>query len=396
MTVFDQLAGQNAVRLQLAKAAETARVLSDEMQREQSPDQTSAMSQAWLFTGPPGSGRSVAALALAAALECTGETPGCGECHACRTVMAKTHPDVEVLATEAVTITVDNTRSLVGRSYAAPSAGKWRIIIIEDADRMAERTTNVLLKAIEEPPPYTVWMLCTPSPEDVMTTIRSRCRLVTLAIPSAEDVAQLLVDREHIDPTTALVSAQAAQSHVGRAKALALDPQAREGRQRTLATATGIRGVGDAVYGASKLVGSADEYAKSRSAELDGDERAELARNLGVDDAARIPPAVRAQFRELEELQKRRATRLKRDNLDRAMIDILALYRDVLTVQLGADVALVNSDFAEQIQHLAKESTPEQSVRRMDAIAEARLRLAGNVDPLLTIEAMLISLRPQG
>lgn len=387
MSVFDQLAGQRAVRAQLAKAAEAARL---------SGGDDSAMSHAWLFTGPPGSGRSVAALALAAALQCTGETPGCGECQACRLVMSGAHPDVEKVATEGVTITVDSTRSLVGRSYAAPSAGRWRVIIIEDADRMAERTTNVLLKAIEEPPAYTVWMLCTPSPDDVMPTIRSRCRSVNLAIPSAEDIAELLATRENIDPAEALVAAQAAQSHVGRAQALLTNPAAAEERRATLSLAAGIRGVGDAVMGAKRIVLAADAFAKTESGRLDEAEKAELARSLGVEGETRIKPALAAQFRDLEKMQKGRATRIKRDFLDRVMIDILSLYRDILTVQLGASVALVNQDFVQSVQKIAAETSPEQSVRKMDAIAHSRQRLAGNVDPQLTIEAMLISLRPQG
>lgn len=396
MSVFDCLAGQAAVRAQLEKAAAAARALATEVAPE-SEDALpqSAMSQAWLFTGPPGSGRSVAALALAAALECTGETPGCGECHACRTTMARSNPDVEIVETEGVTITVDATRSLVGRSYVAPS-GRWRVIVIEDADRMLERTTNVLLKAIEEPPPFTVWMLCTPSPEDVMPTIRSRCRSVSLAIPPVEAVADLLVSSDHVSREQALAAAQEAQSHIGRARALATDPEAAKGRTATLRIASSIRGAGDAVLGAARLMKAADEYAKIHAAERDESERAELARSLGVNEQGRIPPAVRAQFRELEGRQKRRVTRVKRDFLDRAMIDILSFFRDVVVTQIGASVDLVNADFSHQIEAVAGESTVEQSIRKMDAIAVARERLAGNVDPLLAVEAMLVSLRPQG
>ena len=191
MSVFDDLVGQAAVRAQLERAAIAARDLA-ERTTDGEADRDSAMSQAWLITGPPGSGRSLAARAFAAALQCTGPAPGCGRCRACRTVMEGKHPDVEHVATEGVVITVDQTRDLVGRSFVSPGSGAWRVVIVEDADRMAERTTNVLLKAIEEPPPFTVWMLCTPSPEDVMTTIRSRCRGVALAVPPASDVAALL------------------------------------------------------------------------------------------------------------------------------------------------------------------------------------------------------------
>ncbi|MDN6485872.1 DNA polymerase III subunit delta' [Ancrocorticia populi] len=385
MSVFDELAGQAAAREQLERAAAASRLDRAD----------SSMTQAWLFTGPPGSGRSNAARALAASLECTGPVPGCGECSACRNVMAGNHPDVEIVATQGVTITVDQTRSLVGGSYMAPGVGRWRVIIVEDADRMAERTTNVLLKAIEEPPPTTIWILCTPSPEDVMQTIRSRCRGVNLVVPAAEDVADLLVRRDGVDPAVAIVAARAAQSHIGRARALALDPQAGEQRQATLRAALSVRGAADAIIGAQRIMNVAVDVAGSKAGTSKDEDIAELKRSLGIEDGARVPPAVRAQIREVEEEHKRRATRAKRDELDRAMVDILSIFRDVLTVQLGADIALVNADFSRGIEALAEASTPEQSVERMDAIALARKRLAGNVDPLLAVEAMMMAFRPQ-
>lgn len=418
MSVFDDLVGQVAVRTQLERAAFAARQqveragqdaaassdlhgLSDipelgtESELSSTRSAPSSMSQAWLFTGPPGSGRSVAARAFAAALQCTGPVPGCGQCQGCLSTMAGTHPDVEIMATSGVTITVEQTRSMVGRSYVSPSVGSWRIIIVEDADRMAERTTNVLLKAIEEPPGSTVWMLCTPSPDDVMTTIRSRCRNVSLVVPSASDVAELLVRRDGVAPETALVAAKAAQSHIGMARALATNPEVTGQRAKTLREALSIRGAGDAVLAAQRLLANATERAEAQATKNDGRELAELKRSLGVEDDKRIPPAVRAQIRSLEETQKRRATRAKRDVLDRAMVDMLSLFRDVLTVQLGADVELVNEDFGREIRALAEASTAQQSIHRMDSISQARQRLAGNVDPLLTLEAMMLSLRPQ-
>lgn len=418
MSVFDDLVGQVAVRTQLERAAFAARQqveragqdaaassdlhgLSDalelgtESELFSTRSAPSSMSQAWLFTGPPGSGRSVAARAFAAALQCTGPVPGCGQCQGCLSTMAGTHPDVEIMATSGVTITVEQTRSMVGRSYVSPSVGSWRIIIVEDADRMAERTTNVLLKAIEEPPGSTVWMLCTPSPDDVMTTIRSRCRNVSLVVPSASDVAELLVRRDGVAPETALVAAKAAQSHIGMARALATNPEVAGQRAKTLREALSIRGAGDAVLAAQRLLANATERAEAQATKNDGRELAELKRSLGVEDDKRIPPAVRAQIRSLEETQKRRATRAKRDVLDRAMVDMLSLFRDVLTVQLGADVELVNEDFGREIRALAEASTAQQSIHRMDSISQARQRLAGNVDPLLTLEAMMLSLRPQ-
>jgi DNA polymerase-3 subunit delta' len=378
VTVWDDLVGQeHAVELLSTAATDPA-----------------AMTHGWLLTGPPGSGRSNAARAFAAALQC--EQGGCGVCQACTTTLAGTHADVTVVATEKVTIAISEVRDLVGVASRRPSQGRWRVIIVEDADRMAERTTNVLLKAIEEPPPRTVWILCAPSPQDVLVTIRSRCRGVALRVPPVEAVARLLVARDGVDPVVAEAAARAAQSHIGLARRLARDGKARERRSSVLSIARRIRGVGDAVVAAGELVEVAQAEAKAATEERDAVEKAELLRALGVEAGGVMPPKLRSQLTDLEKDQKRRATRHQRDVLDRAMLDLLSLYRDVLVVQLGAHVDLVNTELAETVQALAEDSTPEQIVRRMDAIGVARERLDGNVAPLLALEAMAIALRPQG
>lgn len=378
MSVWDDVVGQEAAVATLRSAA----------------TDPAAMTHAWLVTGPPGSGRSTAARAFAAALQC--ERGGCGECQACSTTLAGTHADVTYVATELVTIKIDEVRTLLSVAARSPSQGRWRVIVVEDADRMAERTTNVLLKAIEEPAPHTVWVLCAPSPQDVLVTIRSRCRGVSLRVPSAESVAALLVRRDGVDPDVALACARAAQSHVGLARRLARDPSARSRRSSVLAVATRIRGVGDAVLAAGELVELAATEAKAATEERDAVERAELLRSMGVPDGEAPPAKLRGQVRDMEADQKRRATRRQRDVLDRAMVDLRSLYRDVLVVQLGAEVDLVNGELAGGVAALAADSTPEQTIRRMDAIGVARERLGGNVAPLLALEAMAIALRPQG
>ena len=351
-----------------------------------------AMTHAWLITGPPGSGRSHAARAFAAALQC--EHGGCGTCHACRTVMGGTHPDVKRVATEKVTISIEEVRELIGIAQQSPSQGRWRVIMVEDADRMTERTSNVLLKSIEEPPPRTVWLLCAPSSQDVTVTIRSRCRVVNLVTPTADAVAALLVERDGVSEEVALEAARAAQSHIGVARRLARDTDARARRDQVLALATEIRGVGDAVLAAADLVSVADDDAKASAEDRDGAERAELMVTLGVDDSGRLPPALRAQVRQLEDDQKRRATRMKRDVLDRAILDLMSLYRDAAAVQVGASVHLVNESHRGHIEQLAARTTLADTVRCLDALGTARTRLAGNVAPLLAMEAMTLALRP--
>jgi len=376
MSVWDEVVGQGDALEPLIAAS-----LSDD-----------AMTHAWLITGPPGSGRSIAARAFGAALQCLNS--GCGTCHACRTAVVGGHPDVRIVSTEKVTISVEEVRQLVSHAQSAPSDGRWRVIIVEDADRMTERTSNVLLKAVEEPPPRTTWVLCAPSLHDVATTIRSRCRVVTLRIPDPEVVARLLVERDGVEPGLALECALAAQSHIGVARRLASDPAARARREKVLSLATEIRGVGDAILAANDLAGVADADAKAATEARDAAELVELYVSLGVEAGERLVPALRAQVRQLEEEQKRRATRAKRDVLDRALLDLLSLYRDVAVLQTGASVDLVNERHRVGIAGLAGASNLEETLGRMDAIGVARERLAGNVAPLLALEAMALALRP--
>ncbi len=351
-----------------------------------------ALTQTWLFTGPPGSGRSIVARAFAAALECP--DGGCGDCHECRTAYDGTHADVDLVSTEGLFINVKQTRSLVELAARRPSVGRWRVIIIEDADRLNDHSGNALLKAVEEPTSRTVWMLCAPSLEDVLVTIRSRARHVRLRTPPPEAVAELLVRRDGVDPSVAINAARAAQSHVGFARRLATDEGARIRRRDTLRLATSIHGVGDAVDAAADLVKIADEE-KERS--LDDRNRAETQRlleTLGADPGARTqPPHVRAQLNALEKEQRTRATRVGRDVIDRALTDLTSMYRDALVRHTGSGRPLVNEDHVAAVDHLAAIMTSEQLLGCMETIGVARERIDANVAPLLALEAMALDLR---
>lgn len=383
MSVWNELQGQEPVVAQLRRAA-----------LEQTP------AHAWLFTGPPGSGRSNAARAFAATLVCEQEDPanrGCGVCHACHTVMAGTHSDVTFVATEKTTISIDEARELVTKAQDRPASARWRIIIVGDADRMLERTTNVLLKAIEEPPPRTVWILCAPSPADVLVTIRSRCRMVTLRVPPVQDVAQLLVDRDGVEPALALASARAAQSHVGIARRLAQDEGARSRRDAIVKLPLGLRGVSEAVRAAGSLVELATAEAAASNEQRDVLEKEQLLRSLGAPETGTLPPSIRSQVRQLEEDQKRRSKRSVTDTLDRALTDLISFYRDVMLIQISANRAsddeLVNAGMRPQLAEFAARGTAEQTLSRIESINEVRRRIVGsNVAPLLAIEAMAVSL----
>jgi DNA polymerase-3 subunit delta' len=351
-----------------------------------------SMTHAWLLTGPPGSGRSVAARAFAAALECP--LNGCGECRECRTAVDGTHADVDVVATEGLSIKVEQARELAAMSALRPSVGPWRVIIVEDADRLTERAADALLKAIEEPVPRTVWILCAPSLEDVVITIRSRSRHVRLRTPPAEAVAELLHRRDGVEMPMAMYAARAAQSHVGLARRLARDEGARIRRRDVISLAGRIHGVGDAIGAAADLASIADEESTAAAAERDAAEKQRLMELLGADPSARTqPPHIRSQLSGLEKEQKARATRHSRDVLDRSLVDLLSVYRDALILHSGAALGLVNQDSLPIVQGVARSMTSEERLQAMDAIGTARERIGLNVAPLLALEAMALTLR---
>ena len=380
MSVWDELTGQaEAIEVFTAAAAAGA--------------SGSAMTHAWLITGPPGSGRSNLAYAFAAALLSRNDDDLDATA---RQVAARTHPDLGVLSTERVIISIDEVRQLVTSSQFSPSVGRFRVMVIEDADRMSERTSNVLLKALEEPPPRTVWILCAPSEADLIPTIRSRVRSVRLRVPSVDEVAELLTRRDGVDLATATRAARESQSHIGMAHRLATNDEARERRENTLQIALGIRTVGDAVRAASVLLELAGDDAKAITEERDAEERESALRSLGIEPGGTIPPALRSQLKSLEEDQKRRATRSLRDGLDRIMVDLLSLYRDILLVQLGATIEAINLTIQSELVAASGRSTTAQTLATMDAIAIARRRIDGNVSPALALEAMLISTATNG
>ncbi|MEW6949115.1 DNA polymerase III subunit delta' [Trueperella pyogenes] len=391
MSVFRDLVSQEEAIADLMRAAVAARNIAKASFDMPIQSGNSAMSHAWLITGPPGSGRSLAARAFAAALQCTGATPGCGECAQCKSVMGRQHPDVSSLSTDLVTIKAEEVRAYVASSYQAPGTGAWKVFIIEDADRMVERTTNVLLKAIEEPGPRTVWVLCTAAVADVLPTIRSRCRNVNLVTPAIEDVARLLVERESVEPAEAMVAAQAAQSHIGVAKALATDPQAAGVRKKTLDALVSIRGVGDAAVAAWMLVDPElmGVSGTKRDKDSEAKEEAERLAALGLDAGGRVPASVRSQVKAASVDSKRRATRNLHDMIDRELVYMISFYRDVVATQLQAGVALINADYEQSVSRIAAAIGPAEALNRLDVLSQARERMRGNVAPQLLMEAAL-------
>jgi len=351
----------------------------------------SGVFHSWLFTGPPGSGRSNLALAFAAALQCA--EGGCSICKSCVLAKAGTHPDIQVLATEKVQITIAEVRELVSASVMGSSVGKFRIMVIEDADRMSASASNVLLKALEEPPAGTIWILCAPSEVDMLATIRSRVRRVGLKVPSIDDVAQLLITRNGIEPGLARLAAEESQSHIGMALRLATSAEARARRKEVLDSALAITTVTQAVRTSERWLELAKKDAEAMSDERDIQEKQALLATMGLTEKDPVPPALRAEVKRLEESQKRRNTRAERDGLDRILVDLLALYRDVLSMQLNANVDLVNKDLREKIELVAKSTSSADSIHKLAAIEVARQRIDRNVRDQMVLDSLAVSLQ---
>ncbi|KJK37076.1 DNA polymerase III subunit delta' [Streptomyces variegatus] len=399
MTVWDDLVGQERVSEQLAAAARDADALVTAASAHVPPPEASKMTHAWLFTGPPGAGRNQAARAFAAALQCVspdralGGSPGCGFCDGCHTALIGTHADVTTVAAVGTQILADDMRDTVRKSFTSPANGRWQIILVEDAERLNEKSANAVLKAVEEPAPRTVWMLCAPSIEDVLPTIRSRCRHLNLSTPRVDAIADMLVRREGIEPDVAIAAARATQGHVDRARRLATDPAARERRAAVLRLPLRVEEIGSALKAAQELVDAAAEDAKQLAEETDSKETEELKAALGAVQGGRMPRGTAGVMKDLEDKQKRRRTRTQRDSLDLALTDLTAFYRDVLALQLGSRVAIANADAEDALERLARGSSPESTLRRIEAIAACRDALDRNVAPLLAVEAMTMALR---
>jgi DNA polymerase-3 subunit delta' len=388
--VFTRLVGQSAVEAELVAAAQAARG-----DTAHSPAHT--MTHAWLITGPPGSGRSVAALCFAAALQCTSDgVPGCGECRACVTTMAGTHADVRRIIPEGLSIGVDEMRAIVQIASRRPGTGRWQIVLIEDADRLTEGAANALLKVVEEPPPSTVFLLCAPSvdPEDIAITLRSRCRHVALVTPPVDAIANVLIESDGLPADDARWAASVSGGHVGRARRLATDNEARDRRQRALSLARDAATPSRAYGAAEELVAAAEAEALALTADRNEVEAEELRTALGAGGTGKGTAATlrgsAGAIKDLEKRQKSRQTRASRDALDRALIDLATYFRDALLIASGAGELQANHpDMADRVAAMAAHATPDKLLRCIEAVLECREALAVNVKPKFAVDAMV-------
>ena len=380
-SVFDDLVGQEHI-IEILHGAVAASRTGEESQE---------MTHAWVFTGPPGSGRSSAAVAFAQALICPNN--GCGTCNDCNSAKTHGHPDVEIIRTEGLSIKVEEVRELLTRVAWAPSMGGWRVVVIEDADRLTESAANALLKAIEEPGTRTVWLLCAPTLHDVLPTIRSRCRHLQLRTPSLEAVTNVLINRDHIAPGMADFAARVSQGHIGRAKYLATNESVRSNRKIIMQLPLQLGSLASAFQAAQILVDLATTEANASSEERDEKEVEKLQEAYGKGATGRGMATGGAKaVKELEKEQKSRSTRMVRDSIDGALLDIATFYRDVMMVQSGNTDSMINTDMREQVQSYAANSSSHSTVNKINDIMEARENLARNSAPLVTCEALMCQL----
>lgn len=381
MSVFGSLIDQTEVISILKDAVEASRMVDNK---------TQSMTNTWLFTGPPGSGRSNAAIAFAAALVC--KDGGCSKCNDCMSTIIGTHADVELIKTAGLSIKIDEVRELISRASWAPSVANYRVVVMEDADRLTESAANALLKVIEEPGLRTIWLLCAPTLTDVLPTIRSRCRHLSLRTPSTKAIAKLLIERDGVESSTADFVARASGGHIGRARRLATDSTARENRSNIMKLPFMIKDVPSAFKAAQFLVDAAKADALVDAEKKDEDEISKLKEAWGASGSKLVAGGAKV-VKELEKEQKSRSTRMVRDYLDRALLDLSTLYRDVLLVQSNSVDSLINQDLISQINQLAQATKPEQTIRKIEAILKTRRNLAQNAAPLLLIEALMCELR---
>jgi len=381
VSVFSALIDQSQVIEILKDAAQAA---------HNSNDLSQVMTSTWLFTGPPGSGRSNAAIAFAAALVC--KKGGCSKCNDCLLTILGTHADVELIKAQGLTIKIDEVRELITRAYWAPSVANYRVVVIEDADRLTDSAANALLKVIEEPGLRTIWLLCAPTLTDVLPTIRTRCRHLSLRTPSTKAITNLLIERDAVDTKTAEFVARASGSHIGRARRLATDADARQNRSNILELPLMIKDIASVFKAAQLLVDAAKTDAITDTEKKDEYEISKLKEAWGS-TGSKMASVGSKVLKELEKEQKARSTRMIRDYLDRALLDLATLYRDVMLLQANSTDSLINQDLIEQITIMATSTNPAKTLSKIEAILKTRRNLAQNEAPLLLIEAMMCELR---
>jgi len=372
-SVFDSLIGQE----------QAVEVIKIALRAATSGARNQDMTHAWLFTGPPGSGRSNLAQAFAAALVC--RAGGCGSCDSCRLAKSKNHPDIEHLEVAGTSIKIDEVRELISRTAFAPAVSDWRVIIVEDCDRMTEAASNALLKALEEPGERSVWLLCAPTQHDVLPTIRSRCRHIGLRTPTVSQISRYLVEELSADETTAMLAARISQGHIGRAKAFLTNPAFKSFRDKSFAILQEAVSESAAIRSARALLDLAEERATLSLSQIHEKDETDLRNALSNGSKGMVSGASKA-LKELERDQKARLNRAIRDEVDGALLDYASLFRDCL----GDDEIVVNQDAMGAIRASRQRCTPEEIEALARTVGQTRESLMTNAAQILLLESFFL------
>ena len=369
--VFSSLVGQKVAIAQLERAL--------------TPNETgNEMTHAWLFTGPPGSGRSVIALSFAAALVC--KKRGCGDCSDCATALTGTHQDVEIMKIDGLTIKVDEIREVVSRASWTTSTSNWRVIVVEDSDCMTESAANALLKSLEEAGSSTVWLLSAPSPDDVLPTIRSRCRHVQLRIPTTTEIKDFLISTLSSTPQEAEQAARISQGHIGKARAFIKDKSLRDSRRVIFEILLNATTESKAISAASKISDLAEERVAARLGEGLKKEIQE-AKSIYQGTSRGLITGGSKVLRELERDQKLKTARAVKDEIDSCLLDYMSFIRDCLLV----NGPWINTDVSEHIKVFQSKNREEDLSQLLTLISNARAKLATNASQSLVLETLFLS-----
>lgn len=360
-----------------------------------------AMTHSWLFTGPPGSGRSNAALCFAAALLCpVAPGEGCGNCESCRGIIGgqHQHTDLVFVCPQELSIGVDTVRGVVTAAAMRPTVAPWRVIIFDNADRLTDGAANALLKTVEEPTASTVMILCAPSddPEDFSQTLRSRCRHLYVPAPSVGRIVEILTAEGH-SAADARLAAVTSLCHVGRARRLVTDSAAVSRRAMSINLAEDVFTGSGGFIAVTNVLKAVEKEAVESYAQADAAEVAKLENALGVGargkGTAKAQRDVKSALKDLEAQQKKRATRRTRDLLDLVLVDLAGVYRDAFMLKVGAQVALTHPDFAGLAGDIAARVSEEGLLACYDAIGVCRKRFRQNVSPAIALDGLIGRLR---
>lgn len=300
---------------------------------------------AYLFVGPEGVGKRTVALELARSLNCTELTSAgsaCNVCSSCRRITADemNHPDIAIVEPDGRTIKTDQVKELRSQMYARPTQGRYRIGIVDGADRMNPESGNRVLKLLEEPPHYAVLILLAQNISGVLPTLVSRCQVIHFPPVPADQVASYLTQRRSLAAGEASLLASLSGGSIGRAMEMATDETLLQRRDKAL-----------------ELIG--------RLSRMDVFDALQFAEGMGK----------------------------QKEHLDQWLELLIIWLRDaLLAVQTGSDDLVINRDQMPAVRNIGERLGTEQLMVLLEAVTEVRGQMQRNVNVRLALDVLLLRL----